>query len=227
MAKPFLIFDLDDTLFDSEAAYAYSLKSIGIDPDSTEYQEARKMVKSRLGEGHVSARNRILYFKQMLDQRKQYSHSQVLDLMDKYETCLSEHIKNQWVMLGRKYLFQNRLKNIPKVIITNENLRTQVMKLNAIDPDGSLFPYVITSEEMGREKPHLALFQQAAEILGAEPKDGIMVGDSLENDIHPAIQLGMRAYLTTEFRNLGHHQDIPTEIQVINRLQDLERLFHE
>ncbi len=135
MAKPFLIFDLDDTLFDSEAAYAYSLKSIGIDPDSTEYQEVRKMVKSRLGEGHVSARNRILYFKQMLDQKSQYSPSRVLDLMDKYETCLSEHIKNQWVMLGRKHLFQNRLKNIPKVIITNENLRTQVIKLKAIDPD--------------------------------------------------------------------------------------------
>lgn len=224
MSKFYLLIDLDDTLFDSESAYAFSLNSIGIDPSSSDYCEARQTIKSRLGEGHVGARNRILYFKEMLDRRAQYTHHHVLDLMEQYEKKLSDHIKNQWALLGRKKLFEGKLKEIPKVIVTNENLRTQMIKLRAIDPDGTLFPHVMTSEEMGVEKPSLKLFEQASKLLGAKASDCVMVGDSLETDMMPAIQLGMKAFLTTEFRknNIG---DFPKGIQVLNRLEELEQIF--
>lgn len=225
MSKFYLLIDLDDTLFDAESAYAFSLKSIGIDPGSSDYCEARQTIKSRLGEGHVGARNRILYFKRLLDQRAQYSHHRVLDLMEQYEKNLSDHIKNQWALLGRKKLFEGKLKEIPKVIVTNENLRTQMIKLRAIDPEGTLFPHVMTSEEMGVEKPSLKLFEQAAKLLGAKASECVMVGDSLETDIAPAIQLGMKAILTTEFRKLKNTNALPKEMQILNRLEELENAF--
>lgn len=225
MSKFYLLLDLDDTLFDAESAYAFSLKSIGIDPQSTDYCEARQTIKSRLGEGHVGARNRILYFKQMLDRKTEYSHHRVLDLMDQYEKNLNDNIKNQWSLLGRRKLFEGKLKEIPKVIVTNENLRTQMIKLRAIDPDGNLFPHVMTSEEMGVEKPSLILFEQAAKLLGAKISECVMVGDSLETDMAPAIQLGMRAFLTTEFRKPNNVQELPKEVRVLNRLDELERVF--
>ncbi|MBM4304886.1 MAG: HAD family hydrolase, partial [Deltaproteobacteria bacterium] len=62
MPKVCLVLDLDDTLYDAEAAYTYALRSVGIDPSSADFVSARQTIKSRLGEGHVGARNRILYF---------------------------------------------------------------------------------------------------------------------------------------------------------------------
>jgi len=225
MQQFYLLIDLDDTLFDAESAYAFALNSIGIDPLSPAYTEARKTIKSRLGEGHVGARNRLLYFKQMLDGASKYSHCEVLDLMDRYEKKLSDAIKEQWNLLGRKRLFEGKLGQIPKVIVTNENLRTQMIKLRAIDPDGKLFPRIVTSEEMGVEKPDLSVFEQAAKVLGVEPKDCMMVGDSFENDIVPALKLGMKSFLTTEFRKTQNVFVPPRGVEVLTKLEDLENIL--
>lgn len=225
MKKLCLLIDLDNTLFDSEAAYAYALKSVGIDSVSSEFVQARQTVKARLGEGHVAARNRILYFKSFLERRSQYSPIAVLELMEAYEKNLSDHIKNQWNLLERKRLFEGLLASIPKVMVTNENLRTQMIKLRAIDPDGTIFPHVITSEEMGVEKPHLSIFERALNILGCLPSECLMVGDSVDLDISPAQKMGMRTLLTTEFKQLKSDESIPKEIQIIGRLNELEKLF--
>jgi putative hydrolase of the HAD superfamily len=44
-------------------------------------------------------------------------------------------------------------------------------------------------------KPHPTIFQAALGQLGVEARDGVMVGDSLEEDIEGARALGMRAIL--------------------------------
>jgi len=225
MPKVCLVLDLDDTLYDAEAAYTYALRSVGIDPFSADFVSARQTIKSRLGEGHVGARNRILYFKQFLDSQSKYSHPAVLELIEDYEKYLSDHIKNQWELLGRRRLFEQSLNKIPKVIVTNENLRTQMVKLRAIDPTGRVFPQVITSEEMGVEKPHLSLFQQAIKILNCEPKDCVMVGDNLHTDMAPALKLGMRSFLTTEFRKPKDNEIVSEGVQVLSCLDQLEKIL--
>ncbi len=225
MLKICLVIDLDDTLYDAEAAYSYALKSVGIDPLSVDFSQARQTIKARLGEGHVGARNRILYFKQFLEGQALYSHSAVLELMEKYEKFLADHIENQWALLGRQKLFEKRLSQVPKVILTNENLRTQMIKLSAIDPKGTLFPQVITSEEMGVEKPNLKLFERALEILKCDPKNCFMVGDNWDTDLVPALEMGMKGVCSTEFRKLKSDVKIPDSVKVISRLDELESVF--
>jgi putative hydrolase of the HAD superfamily len=225
MRKLGLVLDLDDTLYDAEAAYAYALKEVGIDSDSPDFTEARRTIKARLGEGHVGARNRILYFKKFLDSKNHYSHGAVLDLMEAYEKKIGEHVREQWVRLNRKQLFEGRLAKIPKVILTNENLRTQMIKLRAIDPGGTLFPWVITSEEMGLEKPHLSLFETALHKLQCEPENCMMVGDSLDTDMAPALKLGMKSFLTTEFRKPKSSDSIPNGVKVLRSLDEIESLI--
>ncbi|WP_061995193.1 HAD family hydrolase [Clostridium sp. ATCC 25772] len=41
-------------------------------------------------------------------------------------------------------------------------------------------------------KPNKKIFEAAIEQMGISPKEAIMVGDSLESDIKPALQLGMK-----------------------------------
>ena len=225
MAKTYLVLDLDDTLYDAEAAYCFALSAIGIDPLDTAFIESRQLIKSRLGMGHVAARNRILYFKQFLEKKGGYSHSAVLSLMETYEEKLCEHISAQWKNLGREELFLGRLNHIPKVVLTNENLRTQMLKLRAIDPKGTIFPHVLTSEEMGVEKPNLSLFASALKKLNCSAVDCLMVGDSLENDVAPALKMGISSALTTEFKKNIIEQTIPHFVKVLRSLNDLEALL--
>jgi putative hydrolase of the HAD superfamily len=54
---------------------------------------------------------------------------------------------------------------------------------------------VVGSRAHGRVKPHPTIFQAALELLGVEPPNAVMVGDSLEEDVEGARALGMRAIL--------------------------------
>jgi HAD superfamily hydrolase (TIGR01549 family) len=56
-----------------------------------------------------------------------------------------------------------------------------------------LIPFVsicLSSAELGLEKPDPAIFQLALSQSGCEPKQAVMIGDRLDNDIRPARLLG-------------------------------------
>lgn len=194
-----LIFDLDDTLVNSTLAYANALKAIGISENDPNFTRARLEVKNRIGEGHVSARNRLLYFKKMLENQNRFSARLNLELMNGYEAALAHDIERQWGTLKRKELFQQLSKSYSIGIISNENTRTQLIKLNSIDPEGQLFGCVCFSEDVGVEKPNIKIFQNFLSSTGFSVKDCCMIGDSYENDISPCESIGMSAILSREF----------------------------
>ena len=47
----------------------------------------------------------------------------------------------------------------------------------------------------GRTKPHPEIFRHALALLGVEPEEAAMIGDSYEDDIEGARALGMKAFL--------------------------------
>jgi putative hydrolase of the HAD superfamily len=53
----------------------------------------------------------------------------------------------------------------------------------------------VGSRAFGRTKPHPEIFLHALSLLGVEPKEAAMIGDSYEDDIEGARALGMRAFL--------------------------------
>lgn len=53
----------------------------------------------------------------------------------------------------------------------------------------------VVSGVVGVEKPDAAIFEHALAVMGAKPEYAVMVGDSLEADVHPAVRLGMNAVL--------------------------------
>ncbi len=85
-------------------------------------------------------------------------------------------------------------------------LRTHGLKLGLVSNSGrELEDFVahhaldvdcaITSRAHGFTKPHPTIFQAALELLGVEPAEAAMVGDSVEDDIEGARALGMKAFL--------------------------------
>ena len=53
----------------------------------------------------------------------------------------------------------------------------------------------ISSFHHGRSKPHASIFRAVLDLLGVEPADSAMVGDTIADDIEGALALGMRAFL--------------------------------
>lgn len=197
-----LIFDLDNTLFDADQAYAVAnAAALAASEGVLTLQgiaEARLIVKQRLPERHVAARNRWLYFKTALERARRYTLPLHLRVLAAYEETLTRDIARQWQQLGRAVLFE-RLKHLPRVIITNEGLRSQLLKLQAIDPGGSYFSDLITAEEFGVEKPNPSLLKAAVHRLGLRGEDILVVGDSYGDDIEPALALGLKALWSQEF----------------------------
>ena len=54
---------------------------------------------------------------------------------------------------------------------------------------------VVGSRAFGRTKPHPEIFRHALALLGVEPEQAAMIGDSYEDDIEGARALGMKAFL--------------------------------
>lgn len=221
-----LIFDLDGTLIDSDQIYRDCLLSVGIGPESVAYTEARRQTKSNLGEGNVSAHNRLLYLKRMLEDARQFSASKTLDLMDAYETAVSAAVTAQWRALGRAKLMTDLAKTFPMVVLTNENTRTQLIKMRAMDPAAAYFKQILTSEELGVEKPHPKTFQSAAKILGLPLQECWMIGDDLRADILPAHELGLRTAFSCEFRQgVDISPNLPSATAVLATLNELPALL--
>jgi putative hydrolase of the HAD superfamily len=74
----------------------------------------------------------------------------------------------------------------------------------------------ISSGAFGRTKPHASIFQAALDLLGVEPHEAAMVGDSPEDDVQGARALGMRGLLVDRE---GRHPEWCDE-----RLDDLRQL---
>ena len=218
-----LIFDLDNTLYNADMAYSVALQRVGLGLHDERYLRARSAVKELLGSDHVCSRNRMLYFKRIFDDNGENAPNALLAFMDRYEQALHEEIKRQWLLLDRDLLFEKLSNRYICILLTNENTRTQLIKINAIDADGKYFSRLITSEEVGCEKPHLKIFSYVLSIFKLQPRECLMIGDSIEQDIRPSMRLGMQSLVTTEFTQ--NRQQLDAGIYSIEKLDELCRLL--
>jgi putative hydrolase of the HAD superfamily len=53
----------------------------------------------------------------------------------------------------------------------------------------------ISSFHHGHTKPHASIFRAVLDLLGVEPAEAVMVGDTIADDIEGALAIGMRAIL--------------------------------
>jgi HAD superfamily hydrolase (TIGR01662 family) len=73
----------------------------------------------------------------------------------------------------------------------------------------------ISSFHHGRTKPHASIFRAVLELLGAEPAEALMVGDTIADDIEGALACGMRAILLDR---KGMNPDFEPRIESLNDL---------
>ena len=103
-------------------------------------------------------------------------------------------------------------------LLTNGAGDVQREKLSRT-PFGPYFAAVIVSAEVGVGKPDARIFKLAAERLGVDPREAVMVGDSLVRDVAGAKSAGMAAVWID--RDLWSEPDAPKPDARIERLSGL------
>ncbi|MBI2834174.1 MAG: HAD family hydrolase [Acidobacteria bacterium] len=81
-----------------------------------------------------------------------------------------------------------------------------------------LISVAVSSSEHGYMKPHPSIFEAALRLMDVPPREALMVGDSLKQDIEGAARLGMRGVLVCRS---GHVPREAGETPVIQSLSEL------
>lgn len=195
-----ILLDLDDTVYDYERSH-----SAGIDaslqhfsarydyPHEIAVQKfaiARNDVKAVL-HGSSASHNRLLYFKRMLEIEQIFSPSEAMQLNDIY---WNDFIENISLSEDTSDFFANAKRNaIPICIVTNFSTDIQFRKIAKLGIEDYI-DHVVTSEEVGAEKPDHLIFDFALERIGLPARQVCMIGDDWQNDIVGATTLGIRSY---------------------------------
>ena len=194
-----LLSDADGTLFDfhkGEAiAIAETFRSVGI-PDTPEiialYSQANDAQWKKLERGETTqAKLRVDRFVEFLKLTGLEGDPQALS--DDYVVRLGQQ---RWPLPFSEELCREVSRHMPIYLVTNGIARIQRSRFT----DCGISPYVsgmVISEEVGKSKPDPAMLFEALRQAKLEPKDAILLGDSVTADIRAANNAGIDSILFT------------------------------
>lgn len=107
-----------------------------------------------------------------------------------------------------------RLAIVSNATFPAEGLRDQLRRHGLFE----CFDATVYSSELGLRKPHRAIYEDALRRVGAGPEEAVFVGDRLREDVRGPRALGIRAFLTHEFRQ---ETPEPDEVTVLPSLAGL------
>ncbi len=197
MLPPFILFDLDDTLFDHarasrialESVHAVHANDIDFNDFAREHARVLEVYHARFLQGEFTldearaARMTELFatFKKSIDE------ATALDISTVYRR---EHQGNRALVAGARELLDALQPKTRMGIITNNSTAEQIEKLRTLNI-AHFFEVIVISEDVGVTKPNPKIFEIALERLGAAAHETVMIGDSVANDIEGALNVGI------------------------------------
>jgi HAD superfamily hydrolase (TIGR01549 family) len=108
-------------------------------------------------------------------------------------------MEGAWAHAHHFELFEDALPTL--AALRERGLKVGLLSNSARDLDEFVVHHrlrvdaVLTSRAHGKTKPHQAIFRRMLELLGVEPHEALMVGDTVDDDIEGALAVGMQAVL--------------------------------
>ena len=181
-----ILFDLDNTLFDREAAFDTWVRRFiashrwqgDADPD-----DLLAWTKERDSDGYSS--KRAVY--ETLLQKSAEPKADQPDSEEFYQAFFDSIALSDDVV---KMLNAISLKSLPMGIVTNGG-KWQWEKIERLNVR-NWTNVIVVSNTFGQNKPAAPIFAHASELLGLAPKNILFVGDNPECDIAGASRVGMQ-----------------------------------
>jgi len=223
---PFLLFDLDDTILNFDGVslpcwqtlcqeFAPRLSRVSTQDLFSAIESARDWFWSD-PERHRMGRLDLLTGRRMLVERafRQLGQADLVlsrAMADAYTEQREELVYPFEGVVDRLRLFQTM--GIRMGLITNGSAAGQRRKIERFELTG-LFDVILIEGEYGIGKPDHRIFQEALRVLGADCQQAWMVGNDLEYDIRPALEMGLCG-VWVDHSQAGlpaNHAVIPTRI---------------
>lgn len=193
-----IIMDLDNTIYNYDKCHKTALNSV-VDYIKTIYQgennirdiydNISKELKYELT-NTASCHNKSIYFKKLLEFLS--LELTFLDVMHDIYWRIFFHEISCYDGV-KEFLIWNKKNGIKIGILTDYETEYQIKKLSTLD----ILKYidiVVTSEEVGIEKPSCQMFQTILRRLSLNIDEVIMIGDNFEKDIIGAFNMNIFPY---------------------------------
>jgi HAD superfamily hydrolase (TIGR01549 family) len=187
-----IIFDLDQTLYNynyfDNMCYNIIINNICQATNKT-YSEIKNIIKNAKTKvknnllNTASSHNRLLYFQkvcEILNLNLNYAYT----LNNIYWDIFYKNIKPfEYVTDLFKYLKEKNIKIAILTNFTSEHQFKKLFKMKLLD----YIDYLVTSEEVGVEKPDKKMFETVINKLNMKSEEVLMIGDNFKSDIEGAI----------------------------------------
>ena len=197
MGKKSIFFDLDDTLYDRSVPYYRAFEAFFGGRYAEKAEAAFLAVAQRGYEVFVAAHTGKITMDEMYIYRHQtglrdvgieISVEEALEMQALYEEA-QRHISLTPVMEEILTFCRERFAAVG--VITNGGVASQRGKLDSLGAEQWIRPdLVFISDAVGIMKPDPAIFRLAQQAVGARAEDCVYVGDSISQDVTPALRCG-------------------------------------
>ena len=196
-----VIFDIDNTVYPydicnnmgEQSMYEYLLsKNYLTKEEFIALLSAAKAYVKTNNNGTAACHNRMLYSQHICENFGIYDPTAVIELYNAYWNSYFTVMKP---FDGVEELMHKLIDSgIHIGFCTDLTVDIQLRKLTELGL-GKIPHILVTSEEVGAEKPDRRMFETALKKLGVAANEAIMVGDSVEKDIDGAERVGIHGIL--------------------------------
>ena len=194
-----VIFDLDNTLYNFDAANEFGIRALaaytepvfGWDYPRMKdlYEESREKLTERMGDVG-SAHNRLLRFQNLLEEKKLPLHPHALEMAKAYWRGVLDNMEPS--PGAREIMEELRRMGIRIGLGTDMTAYMQYEKLIRLGLM-EYMDFIVSSEEAGTDKPGNAFFMLCARKAGCLPGECLFIGDNIVRDYGGAAAAGMQA----------------------------------
>jgi len=196
-----IILDLDNTLYSYDLCHSKALNNIilflqnnyntkkNYDELKDLYENISKKIKYEVS-NTASSHNKSIYFKQLIELLNlNYSIVQLLN--DLYwKTFFDNMVCFEGV---KDFIVWNKNIGVKIGILTDYETEYQIQKLERLGLI-NFIDIIITSEEVGIEKPSTQMFQTILRKMDLTTDKVVMIGDNFDKDIKGAVNINILSY---------------------------------
>ena len=223
-----VIFDIDNTVYSydvcnnkgEQAMYGYLLsKNYLTKEEFISLLSTAKAYVKRNNSGTAACHNRMLYSQHICESFGIYDPTAVIEL---YNAYWDNYFSVMKLFDGaEKLMYELADSGIRIAFCTDLTADIQLRKLVKLGL-GKLPHMLVTSEEVGAEKPDRKMFETVLEKLDVPADEAVMIGDSVEKDILGARKVGIHGIL---FGSESNEYDHACDFGELSRI--LERIRYE
>ncbi|KAM6163368.1 N-acylneuraminate-9-phosphatase [Rhynchocyon petersi] len=225
-----VFFDLDNTLIDTAgASRSGMLEVIKLLQSKYSYKEEAKIicdkVQVKLSKECFYPFNtcitdlRTSYWEEAIQETKGGAANRKL-AEECYFLWKSTRLQHLTLAEDVKAMLIELRKEVRLLLLTNGDRQTQREKIEACACQ-SYFDAIVIGGEQKEEKPSSSIFYHCCHILGVQPGDCVMVGDTLETDILGGLNAGLKATVWINKNRIVPQKSSPVPHYIVSSVLDL------